>query len=154
MGKTRTRKNKYSQRGKKWSSLGYRMYELRSWKSMVERIHTKLTKKAKGELKGPVKSNKVFKFGDNGVLKSKGKYTIPITAPGKNWTMEVDVVKSDIPILMSKDMIKEMKMIINLEDDMVSVEGKRIKLRTTIFRGYILPLEKNGGKPKKRTGGW
>ena len=32
-----------------------------------------LTEKAKGEVKGPMKSNNVFKFGDNGMLRSKGK---------------------------------------------------------------------------------
>ena len=52
--------------------------------------------------------NKVFKFGDNGVLKAKGKYMIPITEAGKSWIMEVDVVESDVPLLMSKDMMKKM----------------------------------------------
>ena len=63
----------------------------------------------KGEVKGTMKTNKVFKFGDNDVLKAKGKYMIPITEAGKSWIMEVDVVESDVPLLMSKDMMKKMK---------------------------------------------
>ena len=70
-----------------------------------------------------MKSNKIFKFGDNGMLKSEGKYFIPIKVVGKSWTMDLDIVKS---LLMSKDMIKKMKMVIDLEDDTLLVEGKRI----------------------------
>ena len=64
-----------------------------------------LTKKVESEAKGLMKLNKVLIFGDNGILKSKGKYMIPITIAGKSWSMEVDVIESDLlPLLMSNDM--------------------------------------------------
>ena len=100
-------------------------------------------------MKGPMKWNKIFKFGDT--LKSEGNYTKQIMVARKSWTMEVDVVKSDIPLLMSKDMTKDMRMIIVLEEDTVSVEGKKIKLRTTRSGIYILPLEKDEGRIKKES---
>ena len=90
-----------------------------------------MTRKSKGEVKGPMKWNKIYKLRDNGTLKSEGKYIIPIIVAGKIWMMEVDVVKSDIPHLMSKDMMKEMRMIIDLEDNTVLVKGKKIKMRTS-----------------------
>ena len=68
-----------------------------------------MTAKAKGEVKGPMKSNKVFKFGDNGMLKSKGKYLIPIKVAGKSWSTDLDIVESDIPLLMLKGMMKQIK---------------------------------------------
>ena len=66
---------------------------------------------------------------------------IPITVAEKSWIMEVDVVKSDIPLLMSKDMMKKIRMIIDLEDDTVLVKGKKSGV-------YFLPLEKNKGRMK------
>ena len=73
-----------------------------------------LTEVMRQEVKGPITSRKFFKFGNNGVLQSKGKYSIPIKVAGKSWTMDLDVIQSDIPLLM-----KTMKMIIDMEDDTV-----------------------------------
>ena len=56
---------------------------------------TSTAKEVKNGVKCPMKSNKVFKFGDNSVLKSKGKYMIQITIAGKSWIKEVGVVNLD-----------------------------------------------------------
>ena len=50
---------------------------------------------------------------------------------------------------MSKDMMKKMKMVMDLEDDLVLVEVKKIDPRTTESGIYIMPLEKEEKKPKK-----
>ena len=47
----------------------------------------KLTDEDVEKMKGPIRSNKVFKFGDNCVLRSKVKYMIPMKVAGKSWTI-------------------------------------------------------------------
>ena len=41
---------------------------------------------------GPMKSNKLFKFGSKGMLKSLGKYSIPTTVARKSWTIDLDLI--------------------------------------------------------------
>ena len=50
--------------------------------------------------------------------------------------MDLDILELNIPLLMSKRMMKQMKMVIDLEDYMVTVEGEKINLETT-ERVYI-----------------
>ena len=57
---------------------------------------------AKSKLRGPLPSNRVFKFGNNGTLRSIGTYILPVVIAGKNATIKTDVVESDIPLLLSK----------------------------------------------------
>ena len=101
--------------------------------------------KTKGEVKGP---NKVFKFGNNSVLRSKGKYTIPIKVAGKSWTIDLVIVQSDIPLLMSKDVMKKMKILIDMEDGTVLVGGKRINLETRNL-AYIFCQKKRMRKSQR-----
>ena len=45
--------------------------------------------------------------------------------------MELDILESEIPLLMLRDMMKKMKMVIDLEDDTARVGGKKVNIRTT-----------------------
>ena len=92
------------------------------------------------KVKGPNRGFRVFKFGNSGKLPSLGLYTIPVVIAGKNGTIDLDVIDSDIPLLLSKKAMKEMKMKINLEDDTVDVWGKRLDLITTSSGHYCLSL--------------
>ena len=69
----------------------------------------------KKKVTGPAYSNKVFMFGNNGMLRSLRKYSIPAMIGGKTSEIKFDIIDSDIPLLMSKKSMKEMKMRINLE---------------------------------------
>ena len=115
----------------------HRMCEIRGWRIVVEGICTRSDK-------GPRQSNRIFKFGNNDTFRSKGEYMIPLRMEGKNWTMELDFIEVETPLLMSRDMMKEMKMVIDLEDDTALVEGKKVNLRTTKSGIYIMPLEEEG----------
>ena len=38
-----------------------------------------------------MESNKVFKFADNGMLRSIGRYLLPMRVAGKNWDIDLDI---------------------------------------------------------------
>ena len=73
-----------------------------------------LDKEKRGEVRGPLPSNKVFKFGNNGRLASQGSYMIPVTLPKKEVILEMDVVESDLQLLLSKNAMKKAQMKIDL----------------------------------------
>ena len=85
-------------------------------------------------------SNRIFKFGNNGMLRSLGKYSVPAMIAGKTCSIEFDIINSDIPLLMSKKAMKTMKMRIDLEKDTACVWGVTIDLKTTESGHYLLPL--------------
>ena len=80
----------------------------------------------------------MFKFGNNGMLSSLGKYTVPVVIAGKSCLIEFDIIDSDIPLLMSKNAMKKMK--INLENDTIDIWGATLELETTNSGHYLLPL--------------
>ena len=59
---------------------------------------------------------------------------------GHQVKLEVDVIESDIPLLLSKKAMKKAGMSIDLKDDTVTVFGRREKLLTTSNGHYCLPL--------------
>ena len=91
-------------------------------------------------MRGPISSNRVCKFGNNGRLPSEGKYFIPATLARKEVILEMDVVDSDIPLLLSKQAMKKAKMNIDLEDDTVTAFGNKEKLLTTSGGHYCMSL--------------
>ena len=91
-------------------------------------------------MRGPLESNRIFKFGNNGRLESEGKYFIPAVLAGHNVSLEIDVVDSDIPLLLSKKAMKKAGMSINMQDDTVTAFGKKERLVTTSSGHYCMPL--------------
>ena len=87
-------------------------------------------------------SNKTFKFGGETKIKSDGQYEIPATIAGKDITLVTDVVDSDIPLLLSKNAMKEAKVHLNLENDTAEVFGKKVALNFTSSGHYCLPITK------------
>ena len=68
-----------------------------------------LCEEERKKMTGPEHSKKLFKFGNNGKLRSLGKYSVPAVIGGKNCNIEFDVIDSDIPLLLSKKAMKAMK---------------------------------------------
>ena len=96
----------------------------------------------RAEVRGPLPSNRAFKFGNDGMLESDGKYFLPVVVGEKNMEIEADVVSSDIPLLLSKKAMKKSGMVIDMRDDTVSVYGKKMKLVTTSVGHYCISLFK------------
>ena len=85
-------------------------------------------------------SNEVFKFGDGTCLGSKGKYSIPVRLAGKLVTIQTEVLESEIPLLLSKNTMKEAQVKIDLENDMAMLFGCKVALRTTSSGHYAVPI--------------
>ena len=94
----------------------------------------------KREVRGPLPSNKVFKFGNNGRLPSQGHYKIPVTLAQKEVLLEMDVVDSDLPLLLSKKAMKKAQMKIDLASDTVTAFGNQEKLLITSGGHYCMSL--------------
>ena len=101
---------------------------------------SQLSEKLKRKVKGPLPSKKIFKFGNSGKLKSQGRFIIPVILAGKAGSLELDLINSDIPLLMSKKAMKDAKMKIDLNNDTVEVLGRETDMITTSSGHYCLPL--------------
>ena len=71
---------------------------------------------------------------------SLGCYNIPIYVAGNRIVIEIDVVSSDLPLLLSLKCMKMLKMKLNLEKDTVEIFGKEIVLNNTTSGHYCLSL--------------
>ena len=99
-----------------------------------------IPKHLKHLLSGPHKSNTSFTFGNQQSLSSLGIYKIPIIIANEIYELEVDVINSDIPFLMSKEHMKKLGIAINLINDTATANGRAIKLHTTSAGHYIINL--------------
>ena len=85
---------------------------------------------------------RIFQFGGGTRLKSLGEYKLPAYVVGKRVLIKVDEVSSDIPMLLSKNAMKEMKVKMNYEQDTADILGKHVNLNTTSSGHYCLPITK------------
>ena len=82
-----------------------------------------LTKKEKGEIK-ELKSDKNFRFGDGKVVKAINQKIIPVTICGKEILLKTHVVNCDIPLLLSRESMKNLKCMIDLDEDKLWIDGQ------------------------------
>ena len=111
-----------------------------SGRQWLEAYIDSLDEERRKEVRGPLPSDRVFKFGNDGLLCSEGKYFLPAEVAGKEVDIEADVVSSDIPLLLSKKSMKRAGMKLDMEDDTAIVYGKKVNLVTTTSGHYCLPL--------------
>ena len=86
------------------------------------------------------KSNTNFTFGSGTTYQSLKCVQLPCCINGMKANIEVDVVKCNVPLLLSKKAMKKGKMIINFHEDTIQVGGKIAKLQETGSGHYKLPL--------------
>ena len=84
--------------------------------------------------------NCTFKFGAGPIIPSSGTYEIPVNMAGCDIMLRTDVVDSDIPLLLSKQTMKEAGIVIDLLNDRAEIFGKDIPLDTTSAGHYCIPL--------------
>ncbi len=99
-----------------------------------------IPKHLKHLLSGPHKSKTSFTFGNQQSLPSLGIYKIPVIIADDIHELEVDVIQSDIPFLMSKEHMKKLGIAINLINDTATANSKPLKLHTTSAGHYIINL--------------
>ena len=94
----------------------------------------------KKKIVGPMKSNKHFLFGNQGRMKSTAKYSIPVKIGGEDNMITVDVIPSDIPMLLSKGEMKKLGMALDIKNDKGFINGKPLILTTTNAGHYVVDL--------------
>ena len=90
---------------------------------------------------------KVFKFGGGTCLKSKGEYSLPAVIAGKEVTIKIDVVESDISLLLSRAAMKKAALKLDLETDIAAIMGKEVTLNLTSSGHYCIPIDKSEEVP-------
>ena len=100
----------------------------------------------KGKVEGPLESNKYFIFGNQGKLKATASYNLPVKIGGENNTIRVDVIKSDVPLLLSKSDMKRLGIALDMKNDKATMNDKPLILTTTAAGHYVVDLLTNSEK--------
>ena len=102
-----------------------------------------LPQNMKTKVIGPLPSQKYFLFGNQGKLKSMAKYILPTKLGGEDNKIEVDVISSDIPLLLSKGEMKKLGIILDMKNDKAVINGNPLILTTTSAGHYVVDLLNN-----------
>ena len=102
-----------------------------------------LPKEMREKVVGPLPSQKYFLFGNQGKLKSTAKYILPTKLGGDDNEIEIDVVTSDIPLLLSKGEMKKLGIMLDMKNDKALINGKPLILTTTSAGHYVVDLLTN-----------
>ena len=94
----------------------------------------------KEKVQGPFPSGKTFMFGNEGRLTAGEAYDIPIKIAGDIKMIHVDVIESDIPLLLSKAEMKNLGMTLDMKNDAAYANGKPLKVSTTSAGHFIIDL--------------
>ena len=86
-------------------------------------------------------SEVVFKFGA-GKLKAKKFALIPVTVFERDIMLQVHVVNSDIPLLISLKTMKNMGINLDCQSDVVTVRGKEFNVKMTTGGHYSIPINR------------
>ena len=89
---------------------------------------------------GPKQSNRQFMFGNQGTLKSAASYNITIKVGGKIQMLEIDCIESDIPLLISMSAMKDLGIVLDLQKDQITIDGKQIPVKRTSAGHYTIDL--------------
>ena len=85
-------------------------------------------------------SSASFTFGDGSSEKSLMRLSLPCYVGGKRCYVETDVVKSNIPMLLSKKAMKKSQMCLDFGKDTASIGDETISLKCSSSGHYLFPL--------------
>ena len=94
----------------------------------------------KSKVQGPKSSKRLFMFGNQGKMKAKANYSIPVRIGGDENSIEVDVIQSDIPLLLSKNEMKNLGIALDIKNDKGYINNKPLILTTTSAGHYVVDL--------------
>ena len=81
-----------------------------------------------------------FTFGDSSSEKSSKRLTLPCYIAGKRCSVETDVVKCNIPLLLSKRSMKKANMCLDFGNDTALFANSTVPLRCSTSGHYLLLL--------------
>ena len=108
--------------GKKWFN---------SYKELAPRMMLK-------GIKGPEESNVSFTFGNGGKMFSSGRYTLPVLIHGQKITLSVELVNSDIPLLLSKSTMQKCGVVLDFALGKVTAFGITQNMKMTTIGHPII----------------
>ena len=82
----------------------------------------------------------IFKFGDGNKIKSIKLVKFPVVIAETVATITTDVVKYNIPLLLSKEAMKKAKTQIDFQQDKIYIFGKKIDIQFTSTGHYCINL--------------
>ena len=85
-------------------------------------------------------SSAYFRFGDSPPVLSLRKVLLPVVMGGENVKLETEIVKSDIPLLLSRDTMIAAKAQMDFPNASVTLFGKTQKLLCTDSGHYAIPI--------------
>ena len=89
----------------------------------------------------PAKEKKNFRFGDGRLQESSETLTIWIHMCGKDFKLNTYVVDGDIPLLMSRNALKDYGAIIDFKDDVIMIDGVTQELIITESGHYVIDIQ-------------
>ena len=90
---------------------------------------------------------KSFRFGDGDSVVANLKKRLPISMCGQEITLDVHVVDNDVPLLLSRETMKNMKMKIDNEHDKIYALGGESDLIITKTGHMVIPIARCDEKP-------
>ena len=86
------------------------------------------------------KSKNKFRFGKGGSVKSTGMVKLPIQLGDKKVSLMVDIVKVNVPLLLSKESMKKANTVLDFNNDTAEMFNQKLKLISTSSGHYALPI--------------
>ena len=108
--------------------------------SWFDEYLTLLKPEDRKKVEGPMASKVTFQFGDGGQLNSGGKYYIPVELHGHKVKLAVEVVQSDIPLLISHTTMSRAAMVLDTGRKTVTVFGVTRPMQQTTLGHPIISV--------------
>ena len=92
------------------------------------------------------KGQKWFRFGNGKKFQSQKRVRLPCEIAGTECYVDTDVVKCDIPLLLSKPSMKRAKITLDLSNDKAVIFGNTITLKTNPSGHYCIDITPASGR--------
>ena len=85
-------------------------------------------------------SRAMFRFGDSEPMTSMKKVLLPITLTDKKMYLPTDVVDADVPLLLSKETLKNGKAVTDFENETIEIYNTKQPMLCTSSGHYAIPI--------------
>ena len=92
-------------------------------------------------VEGPMESSRTFGFGNNGTLTASKCYKIPVNIAGKETKVKLDIISSDIPLLLSMSAMEKAGTKFDLEAKTVTMFGTTMPIMKTSSGHPIIRIQ-------------
>ena len=85
-------------------------------------------------------SSTKFRFGDGNETKSKNILTLPLSIYGKRFQIPVEVVDNNIPLLLGRPSMTELRMVLDTSKHHIDIDGRKFKVDISASGHYVIPV--------------